>query len=142
MDNSELRAAADRIRRINAGVEKSQDIYGVNVGESRKEISEAARIVKRRMIDDERMLVDFALATVHADDDEPVTGHACQQLGMRLRKTALGSQYWSTEGTLLAWHPAKDQWFLNGGSVEIDIKTMGQLRSLLTGLGIELKGGA
>ena len=59
-----------------------------------------------------------------------------------MRKTHLGSVYYSTDGTLLAWHPAKDQWFLNGGSVSIKVKTVGQLRSLLTGLGIKLKGGA
>ena len=63
-------------------------------------------------------------------------GHACMRLGMSLRKTALGSSYYSTKGTLLAYHPAKDQWFLNGGSCDIKVKDADQLTHLLIGLGV------
>lgn len=58
------------------------------------------------------------------------------RLGMTLRKTALGSEYYSTKGTLLAYHPAKDQWFLNGGSCDIKVKDADQLTHLLIGLGV------
>lgn len=75
MTPSELRAAAERIKRIRAGAEKSQDIYGVLVRRdpTRMESIEAGNKVKRRMLDDERALVDYAiesLATVRADDGE------------------------------------------------------------------------
>lgn len=77
--NAELRAAARRVRSIRTGVEKSQDIYGVTVGEGREAIHEAFLKVKRMMLDDERMLVDFAVATVPADDDEPLTVESLRQ---------------------------------------------------------------
>lgn len=63
-------------------------------------------------------------------------GHACVRLGMTPRKTPLGSAYYSTKGALLAYHPAKDQWFLNGGSCDIKVKDADQLTHLLIGLGV------
>ena len=72
MSPSELRAAAERIRRIRACVEKSQDIYGVVAASLTGGVHEAARIIKRRMLDDQRALVDAALEQLFpADDGEP-----------------------------------------------------------------------
>lgn len=78
MTPTELIAAAERIKRIRAGVEKSQDIYSVPVrsNPTRMESIEAGNKVKRLMLDDERALIGYAiesLATVRADDDEPVS---------------------------------------------------------------------
>lgn len=53
--------------------------------------------------------------------------------GLFKRKTPLGSVYFSS--SLVAYHPAKDQWFMNGGSVDLKITTRGQLLDLLSGLG-------
>ena len=69
MPTPELKAAAERLTRIRACVEKSQDIYGVSVDENdRLSIHEAACKVKRLMLNDERMLVDFAIAHLAAEE--------------------------------------------------------------------------
>lgn len=74
--------AAGRIRRIKACVEKSQDIYGVIVDpDCRQSIHEAARIVKRRMLDDERTIIDAYLAEHPDDDGEPVTEEWLKSIG-------------------------------------------------------------
>ena len=70
--------------------------------------------------------------------DEPVTREWLEsgESGLVKRKTTLGAVYFSSAGTLIAYHPAKNQWFLNGGSVDLKITTRGQLLDLLSGLGV------
>jgi hypothetical protein len=62
MSSNDLCESIDRISRLRAGVEKSQDIYGVAVDESdRSSIHSAARQVKRMILDDERAIIDSVL---------------------------------------------------------------------------------
>lgn len=64
--------AVDRIRRIRAGVETSQVIYGVEFDPNdRQAVHDANVRVKRLMLDDERAIVDAYLAEHTADEDEP-----------------------------------------------------------------------
>lgn len=66
----ELRAAADRYRRLHKGadpeykgeLEKSQDIYGVTVEPGPEGTRKAAYDIKRRMIVDERALIAYAVS--------------------------------------------------------------------------------
>lgn len=62
--------AAGRLRRIKACVEKSQDIYAVDVDESRQSIHAAGTLVKRMMLDDERTVID---AYLRETDTRPIT---------------------------------------------------------------------
>lgn len=73
--SEELKAAAERRKRLKAGTERSQDIYGIVVDETkgRAGILDASRMVKRMMIDDERALADYAQAILLS----PGTCSAC-----------------------------------------------------------------
>ena len=77
------------------------------------------------------------LATVRPDDDEPVTRERLEAdgCGMKKRVTELGNVYFSLPGSLMAYHPEKNRLFLNGGSVELKVKSMGHLRRLVAALG-------
>jgi hypothetical protein len=60
---TDVQLAANRIKRIREGVEKSQDIYGIKVDTSSLQgIREAGNKVKRLMLDDERLIIDTYLA--------------------------------------------------------------------------------
>lgn len=75
---SKEREAAGRLKRIYAGKELSQVIYGIEVGEGRQEIHKAANEIKKRMIIDERLLVK---AYIELDDSRLV-----ENLGALVRR--------------------------------------------------------
>lgn len=154
MNATELRAAANRIRRIRACVEKSQDIYGITISPGRppNELHEAASKVKRLMLDDERALVDYAISTIHADDDEPVTAEWLESLGfhetrtlpfgillasdMRLEAYLYDGALWE----ITAWISSYGRSAERSHSADIpQPKTRVDVRRLLSALGIEVK---
>lgn len=59
MGITKLAEAIQRLRRIRECKETSQDIYGVLV--TKTNIHDAARQVKRMMLDDERLVINYVL---------------------------------------------------------------------------------
>jgi len=88
-------------------------------------------------IEDLNACVNHILSTVRPDDDEPVTRERLEAdgCGMKKKVTELGSVYFSLPGSLMAYQPEKNRLFLNGGSVELKVKSMGHLRRLVAALG-------
>jgi len=85
----------------------------------------------------EEHLAGHIIATVREDDDEPVTLERLEAdgCGMKKKVTELGNVYFSLPGSLMAYQPEKNRLFLNGGSVELKVKSMGHLRRLVAALG-------
>ena len=108
-----------------------------------KELIEAAERMNeewntnRIASEDLQAVVNHILSTVRPDDDEPVTRERLEAdgCGMKKRVTELGNVYFSLPGSLMAYHPEKNRLFLNGGSVELKVKSIGHLRRLVEALG-------
>lgn len=82
------------------------------------------------------------LATVHPDDDEPVTVEKLIAIGAAKCYSRMGgtNATWSSDtqnAHIVYWHKTK-QLFLNG-EVVMDDPTMKQVRQLLSALNVEVK---
>lgn len=62
--SDKLQQAIDRLRRLKKGIEKSQDIYGVDC----TDINKAAREVKAKIICDQRLVIDCCLVSRPLED--------------------------------------------------------------------------
>ena len=67
-DPQAVRAAAERLRRLKAGKELSQDVYGITVGEGMEAIHQACVTLKRKRLDDERLVIDSVIDTPTPND--------------------------------------------------------------------------
>lgn len=94
--SDELRGVADRLRRLKAGKELSQDIYGVATPPTtdRAAYQEACREVKRRMVVDERAAVAAFLEAYPADDAEPANFEWLVTIARREFDAATDQVWW------------------------------------------------
>ena len=87
-------------------------------------------------------LARHILATVHPDDDEPVTAEWLLQNGFVDRTTSSGNRYhvWLDDRpVMMLGMDTKYRWYLNGGRVDDFNPTRGQVRQLLKALNVEGK---
>ena len=95
-----------------------------------------------RIINSSILLAKHILATVHPDEDEPVTVEKLIAIGAALCYSRMGgtNATWSSDtqnAHIVYWHKTK-QLFLNG-EVVMDDPTMKQVRQLLSALKVEVK---
>jgi hypothetical protein len=148
MSDDKLRAAADRYKRLHAGAEKSQDIYGIAVGPARADVHDAARKIKRMMLDDERALIEYAvarLAECPTDDGEPVTADWLRAVGFEMAENPVWLWRKSPSGVLaVAVRVASGEFQITDPTQDYDsvmvrgVGTRGQVRGLAAALGIPL----
>ena len=116
-------------------------------------LAAAERITGVSWLDERRELADDLLraiytlaehvkATVHPDDDEPVTAEWLLQNGFVDRTTSSGNRYhvWLDDRpVMMLGMDTKYRWYLNGGRVDDFNPTRGQVRQLLKALNVEGK---
>lgn len=87
-------------------------------------------------------LARHILATVHPDDDEPVTVEWLLQNGFVDRTTPIGHRYYvwlDDRPVMMLGMDTKYRWYLNGSRVDGLNPTRGQVRQLLSALNVEVK---
>lgn len=70
------------------------------------------------------------------NDSDEVTAESCMRFGMQARRTPLGQLYYATEPAILAYRPIGKKWHIYGAPVDLEIKSVAQLRHILIGLGL------